>query len=196
MDKRRWILFFNEVPTKKLPRPGLILLDLNLPVRNGIEVLAMIKEQPDIERIPVVVLSSSSNQDHIRSCYDLHVNSYVCKPVDWDVLFQYHHDHTALLVEDLCQNMSERLARYLREVSIGITNEMPSIALLRALRLQKEPDIHKARAAAGCQVMFVPRAEAEAECGLPIEAQCSVHAVSTARDAANVDWLTGVDTVR
>jgi chemotaxis family two-component system response regulator Rcp1 len=64
------------------PRPDLILLDLNLPRMNGFEVLDAIKEDPDLKRIPVVILTTSqAEQDIIRS-YDLYANAYVNKPVD------------------------------------------------------------------------------------------------------------------
>lgn len=63
-------------------RPDLILLDLNLPRMNGFEVLDAIKEDPDLKRIPVVVLTTSqAEQDIIRS-YNLYANAYVTKPVD------------------------------------------------------------------------------------------------------------------
>ena len=63
-------------------RPDLILLDLNLPRMNGFEVLDAIKEDPDLKRIPVVVLTTSqAEQDIIRS-YNLYANAYVNKPVD------------------------------------------------------------------------------------------------------------------
>lgn len=63
-------------------RPDLILLDLNLPRMNGFEVLDAIKEDPDLRRIPVVVLTTSqAEQDIIRS-YNLYANAYVNKPVD------------------------------------------------------------------------------------------------------------------
>ena len=63
-------------------RPDLILLDLNLPRMNGFEVLDAIKEDPDLKRIPVVILTTSqAEQDIIRS-YDLYANAYVNKPVD------------------------------------------------------------------------------------------------------------------
>lgn len=65
-------------------RPDLILLDLNLPRMNGFEVLDVIKEDPLLKRIPVVILTTSqAEQDIIRS-YNLHANAYVTKPVDLD----------------------------------------------------------------------------------------------------------------
>jgi len=62
----------------------LILLDLNLPKMDGREVLAQIKADPDLRRIPVVVLTTSSSEIDILSAYDLHANCYITKPVDLD----------------------------------------------------------------------------------------------------------------
>lgn len=64
------------------PRPDLILLDLNLPRKNGREVLAEIKQDQSLRRIPVVVLTTSTAEDDILGTYDLHANSYITKPVD------------------------------------------------------------------------------------------------------------------
>ena len=64
--------------------PDLILLDLNLPKKNGHEVLAEIKEDPDLRRIPVVVLSTSSEHRDLQQSYDLHANCYIKKPLDLD----------------------------------------------------------------------------------------------------------------
>jgi CheY-like chemotaxis protein len=64
------------------PRPDLILLDLNLPKKDGFEVLREIKSDDDLRRIPVVVLTTSSNERDIVESYDLHANCYVTKPVD------------------------------------------------------------------------------------------------------------------
>jgi CheY-like chemotaxis protein len=66
------------------PRPDLILLDLNLPRKNGREVLAEIKQDPDLRRIPVVVMTSSDDEKDILAAYNLYVNCYVTKPVDLD----------------------------------------------------------------------------------------------------------------
>lgn len=63
------------------PRPGLILLDLNLPRMNGIEVLAEIKKDPSLLRIPVVILTASSAEEDIVKSYDLHANCFVTKPL-------------------------------------------------------------------------------------------------------------------
>jgi CheY-like chemotaxis protein len=65
-------------------RPDLILLDLNLPRVDGREVLQVIKEDQDLRRIPVVVLTTSQADDDILRSYSLHANAYVTKPVDFD----------------------------------------------------------------------------------------------------------------
>lgn len=62
----------------------LILLDLNLPKKDGREVLAEIKADPALRRIPVVVLTTSSSEVDVLSAYDLHANCYITKPVDLD----------------------------------------------------------------------------------------------------------------
>jgi chemotaxis family two-component system response regulator Rcp1 len=66
------------------PRPGLILLDLNLPKKDGREVLAEIKNDENLKRIPVVVLTTSKAEEDILKTYDLHANCYITKPVDLD----------------------------------------------------------------------------------------------------------------
>jgi CheY-like chemotaxis protein len=66
------------------PRPGLILLDLNLPRKDGREVLAEVKEDPALRSIPVVVLTTSKAEEDVLRSYDLHANAYVTKPVDFD----------------------------------------------------------------------------------------------------------------
>ena len=66
------------------PRPDLILLDLNLPKKDGRGVLAEIKEDPSLRQIPVVVLTSSQAEQDIVRAYELHANCYVTKPVDLD----------------------------------------------------------------------------------------------------------------
>jgi two-component system, chemotaxis family, response regulator Rcp1 len=63
-------------------QPELILLDLNLPKKDGREVLAEIKADPNLRRIPVVVLTTSSAEEDILRIYDLHANCYITKPVD------------------------------------------------------------------------------------------------------------------
>jgi CheY-like chemotaxis protein len=66
------------------PRPDLVLLDLNLPKMNGREVLAEIKEDQDLRRIPVVILTVSQAEQDIVKSYNLHANCYITKPVDLD----------------------------------------------------------------------------------------------------------------
>jgi len=65
-------------------RPDLILLDLNLPKRDGRQVLADVKGDPDLRRIPIVVLTTSEAEEDVLRSYDLHANAYVTKPVDFD----------------------------------------------------------------------------------------------------------------
>lgn len=65
------------------PRPTLILLDLRLPKVDGLEVLERIKQHDEIKRIPVVILTTSEDDDDLGRAYDLHANSYLVKPVDF-----------------------------------------------------------------------------------------------------------------
>ncbi|MFA4901125.1 MAG: response regulator [Desulfobaccales bacterium] len=71
-------------PYAEAPRPDLVLLDLNLPKKNGREVLAEIKEDPELRRIPVVILTVSQAEQDILKSYNLHANCYITKPVDLD----------------------------------------------------------------------------------------------------------------
>ena len=66
------------------PRPDLILLDLNLPRKNGEEVLEELKDEPDLRSIPVIVLTSSRAEEDVVKSYELHANAYLTKPVDPD----------------------------------------------------------------------------------------------------------------
>ncbi len=66
------------------PRPDLIILDLNLPRKDGREVLAEIKRDETLRRVPVVILTASEADEDILRAYDLHVNCYITKPVDLD----------------------------------------------------------------------------------------------------------------
>ena len=64
--------------------PVVILLDLNLPKVNGLEVLKVLKNHPDFKTIPIVILTTSSESSDMKSAYQLGVNSYIIKPVDFD----------------------------------------------------------------------------------------------------------------
>ncbi len=68
-------------PFEDAARPDLVLLDLNLPRLSGREVLAVVKADPDLLRIPVVVLTTSEAEEDVVRSYDLHANAYVTKPV-------------------------------------------------------------------------------------------------------------------
>lgn len=70
------------------PRPDLILLDLNLPKKDGREVLAEIKADINLKRIPVVVLTTSRNEEDITQSYELHVNCYITKSRNLNELFK------------------------------------------------------------------------------------------------------------
>jgi len=67
-----------------VPRPDLVLLDLNLPKKDGREVLTEIKANPALKRIPVVILTTSRAEEDVLRTYDLHANCYITKPVDFD----------------------------------------------------------------------------------------------------------------
>jgi CheY-like chemotaxis protein len=73
---------YRQGPYANASRPNLILLDLHLPRKNGHEVLAEIKEDAALRRIPVVILTASENEQAILQAYDLHANCCVCKPAD------------------------------------------------------------------------------------------------------------------
>jgi CheY-like chemotaxis protein len=68
----------------KMPRPDLVILDLNLPKKDGREVLAEIKNDDNLKRIPVVILTISKAEEDILKTYNLHANCYVTKPLDLD----------------------------------------------------------------------------------------------------------------
>ena len=71
-------------PFADAPRPGLILLDVNLPRRSGLEVLAELKQDPELLVIPVVMLTTSRAEEDIVRSYSLHANAFVGKPVDFE----------------------------------------------------------------------------------------------------------------
>jgi len=64
------------------PKPDLILLDLNLPRRSGLEVLTQVKQDPALRRIPVLILTTSRAASDVDACYDAHANAFLTKPVD------------------------------------------------------------------------------------------------------------------
>ncbi|MFA7430079.1 MAG: response regulator [Rhodospirillaceae bacterium] len=74
----------NQGPYESAPRPDIVLLDLNLPRKDGREVLAEIKQDDALRRIPVIVLTTSQAESDISRSYDLHANCYIVKPVDFD----------------------------------------------------------------------------------------------------------------
>jgi two-component system, chemotaxis family, response regulator Rcp1 len=67
---------------RDLPLPDMVLLDLNLPLKDGREVLAEVKADPELRSIPIIVLTTSRAESDISACYGLHANSYIAKPVD------------------------------------------------------------------------------------------------------------------
>jgi chemotaxis family two-component system response regulator Rcp1 len=75
---------YRRGPYAHAPRPDLILLDLNLPRKDGREVLAEIKADADLRQIPVVVLTTSEAEEDLACAYGLHANCYLNKPVDFD----------------------------------------------------------------------------------------------------------------
>lgn len=83
-------------------RPDLILLDLNLPRKSGHEVLAEVKDDPELRRIPVVVLTTSQAQEDVAKSYDLHANVHVSKPVDFD-----HFADVVKQIDDFFGNIAE-----------------------------------------------------------------------------------------
>ncbi len=95
---------------KTSPRPGLILLDLNMPKKDGREALQEIKANPELRRIPIVVLTTSNTDIDIYRSYDLGANTYITKPVTFDALVevmqtlgQYWFTVVALPPEQCCE---------------------------------------------------------------------------------------------
>lgn len=85
MDGAEAIKFlFREGKYENAQRPDIILLDLNLPKKDGKEVLAKIKADEELKSIPVVVLTTSTSEADIHKAYDLHANCYITKPVDFN----------------------------------------------------------------------------------------------------------------
>jgi CheY-like chemotaxis protein len=84
-DGEEAILFLNnQGPFSDAPRPDIILLDLNLPKKDGREVLQEVKGDDNLKNIPIVVLTTSKAEEDILRSYNLHANAYVTKPVDFN----------------------------------------------------------------------------------------------------------------
>jgi two-component system response regulator len=75
---------YQRAPYQQATRPDLVLLDLNLPKKDGREVLAAIKSDPSLKMIPVVILTTSQAEEDVLRAYNLNANCYVTKPVDFD----------------------------------------------------------------------------------------------------------------
>lgn len=71
---------------KEIPGPAFVLLDLNMPIMNGQEVIKAMKSDPDLQHIPIIVLTTSKSEEDIFKSYNLGVNSYISKPVTFDSL--------------------------------------------------------------------------------------------------------------
>jgi two-component system, chemotaxis family, response regulator Rcp1 len=80
-----------EGPFRDAPAPGLVLLDLNLPRLDGREVLRIVKSDPELRRIPIVVLTTSNSDTDVHQVYDLAGNCYIAKPVDFDRFLEVIH---------------------------------------------------------------------------------------------------------
>ncbi|MCK6500499.1 MAG: response regulator, partial [Nitrospira sp.] len=120
-------------PYAHAPRPHLILLDLNLPKRDGREVLAEIKADESLKRIPVVVLTTSQDEQDILKSYNLHANCYVTKPVDLDQFIR-----VVRSIEDFWLGMVSTMAE--ANIHILLVEDNPGDArLLRALLEEVAP---------------------------------------------------------
>ncbi len=73
-----------QTPYENEPTPSIVILDLNLPKKNGFEVLKEIKTDAELRYLPVIILTSSESENDIQQCYDLHANCYISKPVDFE----------------------------------------------------------------------------------------------------------------
>jgi chemotaxis family two-component system response regulator Rcp1 len=77
-----------EAPYENAPVPQLILLDINLPKKDGRQVLKFIKNEPILKRIPVIILSTSNSDADILQIYDLNANCYLTKPIDYECFLE------------------------------------------------------------------------------------------------------------
>jgi chemotaxis family two-component system response regulator Rcp1 len=75
-------------PYENSPRPHLVLLDLNLPLKKGHEILAEVKDEKELRQIPIFILSTSSGSEDISKAYDLHANCYIPKPIAFENLIR------------------------------------------------------------------------------------------------------------
>ena len=88
-DGKEAMAFLKQIqPYEQMPQPDMILLDLNLPGKSGIETLREIKSHPVFSRIPVIILSMSQDESDILESYDLYANGYIIKPVDHKQFFE------------------------------------------------------------------------------------------------------------
>jgi two-component system, chemotaxis family, response regulator Rcp1 len=84
-DGEQAVAFLRRKPSfEHAPRPGLFLLDLNMPKKDGREVLEEIKDDPELRHIPTVVLTTSEADQDVLSAYQLHANAFITKPVDFE----------------------------------------------------------------------------------------------------------------
>ncbi|WP_234735198.1 response regulator [Tellurirhabdus bombi] len=79
---------YQKPPFEDAPRPSLIILDLNMPRKNGVQALREIKENEQLRQIPIVVLTTSTAEEDILRTYDLGVSSYISKPFDFSTLLE------------------------------------------------------------------------------------------------------------
>lgn len=80
-DGEEAIQFFTE---QRSPKPDIVFLDLNLPKKNGKEVLSEIKRNKESRRVPVVILTTSTDNEDVKAAYDSYANCYIAKPMDFD----------------------------------------------------------------------------------------------------------------
>jgi two-component system, chemotaxis family, response regulator Rcp1 len=102
-DGVRAIEYFSQSVNEDADPPDLVLLDLNLPIVSGFEVLEFLKADAHLRKLPVIVLSGSSSQQEIERCYEVGANSYICKPTGIQEVFDmaaelvtYWFDHAKL----------------------------------------------------------------------------------------------------
>ncbi|MDJ0834978.1 MAG: response regulator [Acidobacteriota bacterium] len=77
-----------DVPYQGAPRPALILLDLNMPVMNGLELISVVKAEPELRSIPIVVITTSKEPRDREECYRLGVSGYITKPIEFSEFVQ------------------------------------------------------------------------------------------------------------